>query len=106
MVFGIQKSASGNDIFEVESATSTLPEIVVTQEIEDINTTLADTPKEAEPVVVAPEATMEEPKDETTTVNAPPPLIEDTITEKEVQTTKVSEEPKEETPVTKEAHMT
>nr|GEW54032.1 hypothetical protein [Tanacetum cinerariifolium] len=75
----------------------------VTKWVEELQ---IDTPKEAEPVVVAPEAMMEEPKDETTTVNAPPPLIEDTITEKEVQTTKVSEEPKEETPVTKEAHMT
>ncbi|GJR17357.1 putative reverse transcriptase domain-containing protein [Tanacetum coccineum] len=65
---------------KVESAAQTLLEIVVTQEIEEINTTLV-------------EPTIEEPKEETTTANAPPPHAEDTITETET----IAEEAKNET---------
>nr|GEW66599.1 hypothetical protein [Tanacetum cinerariifolium] len=86
-------STTGSGISEVKSAVQTLLENVVTQEIEKINTTLV-------------EPTTEEPKEETTTANAPPSHAENTIAKIEVETIEVSEEPKEETLIMEEAHTT
>nr|GFA97117.1 hypothetical protein [Tanacetum cinerariifolium] len=75
---------------EVESVAQTLPETVVTKEVEEINTTpAAEAPKEAEPIVATPEPVTEEPKEETATVDAPPPLAEEAIAEAEIDTKEV-----------------
>ncbi|GJV06093.1 hypothetical protein Tco_1343749 [Tanacetum coccineum] len=89
---------------EVESVAQTVPETVVTKEVEEINTTpaAAEAPKEAEPIVATPEPVAEE----TATVDAPPPPAEEAIAETQVETKEVLEEPKEETPVKEEAETT
>nr|GEY85375.1 hypothetical protein [Tanacetum cinerariifolium] len=78
------------------ASVETLPETVVTKEVEEINTTpAAEAPKEAEPIVGTLKPVAEEPKEETAIVEEPK---EEMPVKEEAETTEtVVEESKEET---------